>query len=161
MISLLPSLALLSSFLALVLCAFLVIASSNARLANALLALFLFATAVDVSGWFVIEGVAFLAEIDDYKPVLAMVQMPAFADFVWLNCFQRQAVRAADALHAIPAIVVLGFVATETPMPKLRLFFEIQYAFYIAAAIYALWRVQREIRNQIQRGENLIDIAWS
>ncbi|MEM9085016.1 MAG: AraC family transcriptional regulator [Pseudomonadota bacterium] len=110
--------------------------------------MFLFATAVDVSGWFLTEDLAIPARIEDYKPVLVMLQMPAFAGFVWLNCFQRKAFKPYDALHAIPAIVVIGFVATDTPIPQLRLFFEIQYALYIAAAIYALWRVQRQIKSQ-------------
>lgn len=148
MMSPIPSLALLSFFLALVLSAFLIIVPSKARLANALLAVFLSATAVDVSGWFLPGGVPQLVGLNALSPVLAMVQMPAFTGFVWLNCFSRAAARPVDAVHAVPAIVVLGFVAAGTDIPSLRAFYEAQYALYIAAAIYALWRVRNRMANR-------------
>ena len=140
-----PPLALLSTFLALILSVFLLVVPSTARLANALLALFLFSTALDVSGWFLTGDLAVPQWIEDYKPVVSMLQMPAYAGFIWLNCFQRNALRIYDAWHALPALVVLAFIATGTGIPYLRAFFEAQYLFYIAAAIYALWRVRSQI----------------
>jgi AraC-like DNA-binding protein len=145
MMSLVPLLALLSSFLAIVLSAFLIIVPSKTRLANALLAVFLFATAVDVSGWFLPGGVAQSIGLDALSPVLAMVQMPAFAGYVWLNCFSRAAALPIDAAHAVPAIIVLGFIVTGTDMPGLRAIYEVQYALYISLAVYALWRVRNRM----------------
>jgi len=145
--SLVPSLALLASFLAVVLSAFLVFVPSSARLANALLALFLFATAVDVSGWFLTGEAAYPPAWNAFKPALAMLQMPAFTGFIWLNCFQRQTARPHDALHIVPALAVLGFILAGIPMPFLRVAFEAQYAVYMAFAIYAVWRVQGRIAN--------------
>lgn len=160
MISSIPPLALLSSFLALVLSAFLIIVPSKKRLANALLAVFLFATAVDVSGWFVPGGVAQLIGLDALSPVLAMLQMPAFTGFVWLNCFSRAAVRPIDAVHAVPAIIVLGFIVTGTDMPGLRAFYEAQYTLYISAAIYALWRVRnRMVKRSAWQSANWLWLA--
>lgn len=155
-----PLLALLSSFLALVLSAFLIIVPSKTRLANALLAVFLFATAVDVSGWFLPGGAAQLIGLEALSPVLAMVQMPAFTGFVWLNCFSRAAARPIDAVHAVPAIVVLGFIVTGTDMPSLRAFYEAQYALYISAAIYALWRVRnRMVNRSVRQSANWLWLA--
>lgn len=160
MMSPIPSLALLSSFLALVLSAFLLIVPSKTRLANALLAVFLFATAVDVSGWFLPGGVAQLVGLDALSPVLAMVQMPAFTGFVWLNCFSRASARPIDAVHAMPAIIVLGFIVTGTDMPNLRAFYEAQYALYISAAIYALWRVRnRMVHRSARQSANWLWLA--
>ncbi|MEM9310105.1 MAG: helix-turn-helix domain-containing protein [Pseudomonadota bacterium] len=128
--------------------AFLLVVPSTARLANALLALFLFATAVDVSGWFIRGALAQQTHLEEFRPVLAMLQMPAFAGFVWLNCFHRRVAKAYDALHGLPAVIVLGFIITDTAMPGLRAAFEAQYVAYIAAAIYALWQVRSKITNR-------------
>ena len=115
------------------------------RRANALLALFLITTAIDISGWFMADWWDAHPAISDFRPVIAMLQMPFYTGFIWFSCFQRRAFRASDALHLLPAVAVLGFAIAGADIPYLRAVFETQYAIYIAAAIYALWRVRQEM----------------
>ncbi|MEP3421487.1 MAG: helix-turn-helix domain-containing protein [Erythrobacter sp.] len=148
MTSLVPSIALIASFLALLLGVFLLVLPSASRLANALLALFLIATAVDISGWFLAEWWATHPEIARFRAVIAMLQMPWFVGFIWFNCFQRHRLHWHDGLHALPAAFVLILTWADVDMPYLRAVFEFQYVAYIAAAIYALWKVRHQMKTR-------------
>ena len=141
-----PTAAMLATFLAILLSSFLLLLPSAMRLANSLLALFLFTTAINISGWFMDDWWGARPWISDFRPVAAMLQMPFYTGFIWFSCFQRQSLRASDALHCLPAIVVLGFAVVGADLPHLRAVFEAQYAIYIAAAIYALWRVRQGMK---------------
>lgn len=135
--------ATLGSFMALLLAAFLVIVPSRSRLANVLLALFLVATAIDISAWFMGRWWTAHPAISSLRPVLSALQMPLFTGFIWLSCFQQRRLRPLDAAHLLPALCVLGFVVSNTPMPHFRPLMELQYIVYICIAIFALWRVDQ------------------
>ncbi|MFN0047476.1 MAG: helix-turn-helix domain-containing protein [Sphingorhabdus sp.] len=141
-----PTAAMLATFMAILLGAFLLLLPSAIRLANSLLALFLFTTAVDISAWFLGDWWAAHPMISSFRPVAAMLQMPFFTGFIWFSCFQRRSLRALDALHLLPAVLVLAFVVAKADIPYLSAVFEVQYAIYMAAAIYALWRVRQEMK---------------
>ncbi len=132
--------------MAILLSVFLLLVPSSMRRANALLALFLITTAIDISGWFMADWWDAHPVLSDLRLTAAMLQMPFYTGFIWFSCFQRSAFRASDALHLFPAMVVLGFAIGGVETPYLRAVFEAQYAIYIAAAIYALWRVRQEMR---------------
>ena len=141
-----PTAAMLATFMAILLSAFLLLVPSAIRLANSLLALFLFTTAIDISGWFLGDWWSAHPMVSNFRPVSAMLQMPFYTGFIWFSCFQRKSLRAQDALHFLPATLVLAFIVAERDFPYLRAVFEAQYAIYIAIAIYALWRVRQEMK---------------
>ena len=141
-----PTAAMLATFMAILLVTFLLLVPSAIRLANSLLALFLFTTAIDISGWFVGDWWDAHPMIGSLRPVAVMLQMPFYTGFIWFSCFQRRALRWSDAPHLLPAVFVIGFVAADAEIPYLRAVFEAQYGIYIAAAIYALWRVRKEMK---------------
>lgn len=143
-----PVAATLCSFLALLLATFLVIVPSRTRLANLLLALFLVATAIDISAWFVAAWWNDHALISSFRPVLAALQMPLFTGFIWLSCFRQHRLQARDAIHLSPAFYVLAFVTTGNPPPYLLALLELQYFVYIGIAIFALWRVDRLLKDR-------------
>ncbi|NVE93860.1 helix-turn-helix domain-containing protein [Altererythrobacter lutimaris] len=142
MLPLIPTLAALATFLAVLMGAFLMLVPSRMRLANIALALFLLATAVDISGWFMGDWWAANPSIDQFRVAIAFAQMPLFTGYIWLNCFHREAIHPRDALHFLPAVATLAAVAADVSLPYLRALFELQYAAYMALAIYALWRVR-------------------
>lgn len=146
MLPIMPTLAILATFLAVLLSIFLLVVSSQMRLANTLLALFLLATALDISGWFMGEWWMSHRSLNQYRVAIAFVQMPLFSGYIWFNCFQRQVLHPLDALHFVPALAVLIATATDLSGPFMRVLFEAQYAVYIALAIYALWRVRIEMK---------------
>ncbi|MXO55270.1 helix-turn-helix domain-containing protein [Pontixanthobacter gangjinensis] len=143
-----PNAAMLATFMAILLGAFLLLVPSAIRLANSLLALFLFTTAIDVSGWFISDWWAAHPKISSLRPVVVMLQMPFYTGFIWFSCFQRRSLHARDAWHFVPAGLVLAFIITGADIPYLSAAFEAQYAIYIAAAVYALWRVRLEMRTR-------------
>ncbi|KEO92127.1 hypothetical protein EH31_05520 [Erythrobacter longus] len=141
-----PTAAMLATFMAILLGAFLLLVPSAIGLANSLLALFLFITAIDISGWFMSSWWDAHPEISSFRPVAAMLQMPFYTGFIWFSCFQRRSLRAQDALHFSPAVLILVFVVRGEDIPFLSFLFEAQYAIYIGAAIYALWRVRQVMK---------------
>ncbi len=141
-----PNAAMLATFMSILLGAFLLLVSSTIRLANSLLALFLFATAIDLSGWFMSGWWDAHPAISSFRPVAVILQMPFYTGFIWFTCFQRNSLNARDALHLLPAAFVLAFVVAGAKIPYLSVVFEAQYTIYIAASIYALWRVHQEMR---------------
>ncbi len=148
MSSVVPIAAILGSFMALFLAAFLLVVPSRTRLANALLALFLVATAIDISAWFLSDWWIAHPEISSLRPVFSALQMPLFTGFIWLNCFQERRLLPWDFAHLLPALFVFGFVATDTPMPWLRTLLEVQYFVYIGISIYVLWRFDRLLKER-------------
>lgn len=138
--------AMLGSFMALLLAAFLAIVPSHIRLANILLALFLLATAIDISAWFMGGWWVSHPLISSYRPVLSALQMPLFAGFIWLTCFQERRLRAWDLAHLLPATFAFVFIATDTPVPWLQPMLEFQYVTYIGISIFTLWRFDRLLR---------------
>ena len=141
-----PTAAMLATFMAILLGTFLLLVPSAMRLANSLLALFLFTTAIDISGWFLGDWWSAHPMVSNFRPVAAMLQMPFYTGFIWFSCFQRKSLRAQDGLHFLPAALVLAFIVVERDFPHLSAVFEAQYAIYIAIAIYALWRVRQEMK---------------
>lgn len=141
-----PIIALLGAFLSLLLAAFLIVLPSRIRLANALLALFLAATAIDISAWFMGGWWGAHPAISSFRPVLSALQMPLFTGFIWLTCFQERRLKAWDLVHLLPALFVFGFFADGTPMPWLRPLLELQFAVYICISIFTLWRFDRLLR---------------
>ena len=147
---------LLSSFMALFLAAFLVLLPSPTRLANILLALFLVATATDISAWFMGDWWHSHPKISVLRPISSALQMPLFAGFILHSCFQDARLRARDAIHLMPALLVAGFILTGTPMPWLFLLLELQYLVYICAAILTLWRLNNRLKaNFVGRSPSL------
>jgi len=140
--------AILGTFMALLLAVFLIILPSRTRTANILLALFLAATAVDISAWFMGDWWAAHPSISMYRPVCSVMQMPFFTGFIWLTCFQDRRLRPLDYAHLLPGLVVFTLVATDTPMPWLRLVFELQYFVYIAISILILWRFDQRLKSR-------------
>lgn len=145
MLPLIPTLAALATFLAVLVGVCLVLVPSRTRLANVLLALFLLATAVDISGWFMEDWWAANPSVGQFRVAIAFSQMPLFTGYIWLNCFHREAIYPRDALHFLPAVATLAAIAAEFSLPYLRAIFELQYTVYMALAIYALWRVRSEM----------------
>jgi AraC-like DNA-binding protein len=143
-----PIAAALCSFLALLLATFLVIVPSRTRMANLLLAMFLVATSIDISAWFVAAWWNAHTLISSFRPVLAALQMPLFTAFIWLSCFHQHRLLARDAIHLSPAFYVLAFVMTGNPVPYLLALLELQYLVYIGITIFALWRVDRLLRGR-------------
>lgn len=78
MLPIIPTLAAFATFLTVLLCAFLLVVPSSMRLANSLLGLFLLATAVDISGWFI--GQWWAASADGYIPALRVQMAPVPRD---------------------------------------------------------------------------------
>lgn len=131
--------------MALLLASFLVVVPSRTRQANILFAFFLVATAVDISAWFMNDWWGAHPGISAFRPVVAALQMPLFTGFIVHTCFQNARLRAWDALHLAPALLIMGFVMTDTAMPWLGILLELQYVAYIGTAIFALWQFHRRI----------------
>lgn len=140
----------LGTFLALIIALFLLAVPSRNRIANILMALFLVATAIDISAWFAYEWWNAHPGIAVFRPVFATLQMPLFAGFIWFHCFQRDGLAPRDAVHLLPALVVLLFVLADRPQPWLHLILEGQYLLYIGLSAWALWRVRLVLRAQFQ-----------
>ncbi|TRD11042.1 AraC family transcriptional regulator [Erythrobacter insulae] len=147
-----PALAMMSSFLAVLLGVFLIIVPSQIRLPNVLLGLFLLTTALDISGWFMDAWWVAHPELASLRGAIAWLQMPFFTGFIWFNCFDREKLRLSDLIHGLPVIPSLIAAAWDADLigsfDYVRLLFEAQYAAYIALAIYALWRVKTVMRQR-------------
>lgn len=144
--SLVANVALLGSFLAVILAVFLIVVPSRSRFANVLFALFLVATAIDISAWFMGDWWRANPGMSQFRPIVSPLQMPLFAGSIWHTCVQDRRLRTWDLAHLIPALVVLGCVLAGLPMPWLRAMLEIQYVGYIAFVVLILWRFHRRLR---------------
>jgi len=140
------TLAMLGSFMAMIMAIFLAVVPSRTRIANALLALFLVATTIDISAWFMADWWNAHPNISNFRPVFSAIQMPLFTGFIWFSCFQDRRLHAWDLAHLLPGLLVLVLVITDTPMPWLRPLFELQYFVYIAASIFILWRFKKLLK---------------
>ncbi len=132
--------------MALLLAVFLIVVPSRIRVANAFLAIFLVATAIDISVWFMQGWWIEHPTISSFRPVLAAFQMPFFTGFIWLSCFQERRLRLRDSSHFLPGLFVFCFVVTDTAMSWLRPLLELQYFVYIGLAIFTLWRFDRLLK---------------
>ena len=137
---------LLSAFMSLFVAVFLALVPSRTRLANTLLALFLVATAIDISAWFMSDWWLSRPGISMFRPVLSALQMPLFTGFILHSCFQDARLRSRDTVHLIPAALVAGFIMTGTPMPWLFALLETQYVVYIGISILTLWQFHSRVK---------------
>ncbi len=152
----LPTAALMASFLALILTTFLALAPSKCRIANGLLAGFLLLTVIDISAWFAGSWWGGHPRIADLRPALAALQMPLFAGFFLFYLRPERGLRRMDALHLLPATVLLAMAMVGYRLPALRIFLEIQYLGYTGFAAMLLWDVRRALKGHLDK----VSASW-
>ncbi|GAB4188489.1 MAG: hypothetical protein Tsb002_14810 [Wenzhouxiangellaceae bacterium] len=144
MSTVLPTLAILTVFVCVVLAAFLLTVKSERQLANRLLAVFLLLTVVDLSGWLWGVQTSWLAKL---RILLSFLQMPFFLGFITASCFGGFRQRWWHAMHAVPFVLAVilalapGGWPTLTPVPLwVVVALHVQYYLYMAMAVRLLYR---------------------
>jgi len=172
---LLSTVSMLAVFICCLLAAFLVIAPSERRLANRLFAMFLFLTAIDVSGWLWEGEDLSILFLDAIRQSLSFLQMPLFVGFIAATCYSDFKLTKWDILHLLPFVLALCLVLPGNQWPLLgtdpgsghtylsrseqMAYFigaHLQYYLYIAVALRMLLRFRRIFRRYYSDTQSVV-----
>lgn len=138
------NLSIVSCFVCLLLALFLFSVNNKRPLANQFLGLFLLLTAVDVSGWVLIEF-ELNQYLENFRVTLGYLQMPFFLGFFYASCKADFKLRKRDALHTLPFLIALILsLYNLISWQAINLTLHLQYYIYIGLALYFVLRARAE-----------------
>ncbi len=164
-------------FICCILAAFLlVVPSSEKSFSNKFLAAFLFFTAVDISGWFILYCISPESFFEALRRICSFLQMPLFLGFVLTSCYSKIDLKIKDLIHLLPfllAVLLLfpgsqlsGFEAntsnyyiTSEEFYFVRWGLNIQHYLYMAMVFYSLFKC-RAIFLQNYADERSKTLSW-